>query len=311
VTVPAPTSAAGYAAWLASIDHRVWGGGDQCASVRLSTGRVLWVFADTTKAGPDGHSLGYFSHSSAWVQHGGDFTMTFPPNGNGILPNEPDGTWYWPSEIVQLPTGTILCSATHVAASGDSYAVIGQRACTLSVDASDHVSFGRWLNYWPSDVSKHWGAGMLVDGTTLRIYATRAGGPYNLHREVWHAAVPTSQIEVSSAWAYSATASIPMGATVGDALSAYRDANGKYHLITKNVFQGSVYDFASPQPHTAFTSAVKISGLDATLEPAAYNPAVHRGLTLASGKQLYTVCHNDSDSDWGNDHYRPTFHEAL
>lgn len=65
-TIPAPTTAAGYARLWSKLDPQQWGGGDISLSVQVPDGRIIWIYGDTFQAG---HIA--LSHSTAIVQDGG------------------------------------------------------------------------------------------------------------------------------------------------------------------------------------------------------------------------------------------------
>jgi len=144
-SVPAPTSAAGYAAMFAAVLTSQWGGADVSISVRVGATNV-WLYGDTisnvTSWSP---YVGGFVHSTAITQRYGCLHVSHA--GGQLLPNDPDGTWYWIKSAAAVDTTHLRVTADHVARTGTGawdFAVIGERTATAVLDSYGDVTFQAW-----------------------------------------------------------------------------------------------------------------------------------------------------------------------
>jgi len=297
VTAPAgcvlttPTTSAGYAMAI----HAVEQGGDATLSVRLPTGRVAWIFADTLFAD------GRFLHSTVIMQSGGCFTAV----GAQFLPSDPDGTYWWPEAATDLPDGTVLVVA------GDGFGP-NLRAAVAREKAGALV-FDHWLATWPQPWNGvSYSAALLVDGRTLLVYGTSSyGTPFAYGKQLWLASVPIASIADAQTWHLP---SAPLWGNAGDgvdtAVGAWKDGRGYHVLSLRNgVYgDGAVISLDSAAPSGPFAERVRF-----TYNPPGqlrYNVAVHPEARLAGGGMLVSINNNWADESysmhaWGT--YQPSF----
>jgi hypothetical protein len=283
-SLAAPRTAAGYAASM----HALPLGGDATLSVRLASGDVAWIFADTLIAGVG------MPHSTVVMQHGGCFSAT----RRQLLPNDRNGTYWWPTAATGLPGGSVLLTAT------DGYA--GHVRAALLTERGGVLSFASWLRYWPATgaAGPSWFAGLLVDRSTLWVYGTRiTGARYVFGKQLWLASVPLNGLVSGRGWVlgrHPIMGASPHG--VDTAVAPYRDARG-YHLITLSdgvLSNGPLVRLDGPTPAGPFTVRPLL-----TYNRAGqwrYNAAVHPEARLPDGKLLVTINNN---WPWGDVAHHP------
>jgi len=146
-TVPTPTSAAGYSAMFATVPAAQWGGADVSISVRVGPTNV-WLWGDTiSQVASWSPFVGRFVHSTAVTQRYGCLHVSHA--GAQLLPNDPDGTWYWIKSAAAIDTTHLRVTADHVERTGSGawdFAVIGQRTATAVLDAAGDVTFQAWTD---------------------------------------------------------------------------------------------------------------------------------------------------------------------
>ena len=274
-TVPAPATASGYAARL----DRLGQAGDATLTVRLRSGHVAWIFADTLMPG---HG---FLHSTVVMQHAGCFT----PSRTQLLPDDRDGTYWWPTAAAALPDGTVLVTA-----------IAGYTArlrAALCREVGGRLVFAAWLRSWPQPRDAHdtfFGTGLLVEGGRLLVYGTRqTGRDLVFGRELYLASVPLRGLATGTGWHRAATpiyGALPHGTDT--TVSAYRDARG-YHLLTlqDGVYgNGPLVSLDGPTPAGPFTAHPLLT-YDRPGQ-VHYNAAAHPEIRLAGGSLLVTINNN-------------------
>jgi hypothetical protein len=151
-------------------------GADVASSALLASGQVLWVGGDTLQDGqttfcsPTACAYGY-PHDSFWLQSApGSLTLTpvtravctspgVPagclPYGIQEIPNNADGTFYWPTGVVSTSSGIfVLC--VHMSA--DSSTELGSAIAVFSTTTLD---FDRIVNLPVNDM---WSSAVRVSG---------------------------------------------------------------------------------------------------------------------------------------------------
>lgn len=288
---PAPTTDAGYSRALRALPQ----GGDATLSVRLPSGRVAWIFADTL-----GPRIG-FVHSTVVLQRHGCFV----PSDRQLLPDDPNGRFWWPMAATALPGGSVLVAAT------DGYG--GHARAALCRETPAGLVFVRWLPYWPQGrAGLHWYAGLLLDGPTLRVYGTRhPGGRYVLDREVWAASVPVRGLLTGRGWRVG-TAPLVAPGGADDTVAAYRDRHG-YHLVTLQggpFGRGPLVSLDAARPAGPFTRRVLVARVPPRPGQWRYNAAVHPAVRLRDARLLVSVNNNWPIGDTGRHpvpSYQPSF----
>lgn len=271
--VSAPVTAAGYARAFAALGQ----GGDSTVSVRLPSGRVAWLFADTVIPGVG------IVHSTAVVQDGGCFTASRAT----LLPDDADGSYWWPTAAVALPDGRVIVTA------GNGFSGMRERAALL-VETPTGVEFRQWLGFWPQAWSARgplFGAGLLVDGGTLRVYGTALTGSFG--KQLYLASVPLGALGDPAAWTVDRRplwGAVPHG--VDTRAAPYRDAAG-YHVVT---IEDSVYGggpvIALDGPTAAGPFRARELFRYARPGQVRYDAEVHPEAALSGGLLLVTVNNN-------------------
>ena len=147
-----PATAREWGALFHSLPTDEWGGGDVSVSVRLASGRRLWMYGDTLSR------RNVFVHSSAIVTDARSIEVA--NGGQQILPVEPvvDGrrTVYWTETLTPLEGEYVLVTTTPVSlnvrslGSWDFHRVDARsRQGLLHVDAVGDVHFLGWVGWVP------------------------------------------------------------------------------------------------------------------------------------------------------------------
>lgn len=275
----APRTATQFAARV----NRLPQGGDVALSVPLPSGDVAWIYADTHIPGVG------MPHSTVIMQHKGCFTAT----RTQLLPDDRNGTFWWPIAATGLPDGDVLIVAT------DGYS--GHVRAALAVEFAGRLRFRAWLPYWPQSKASGptWFAGLLVDRKVLRVYGTRAtGAKYVFGKELWVASVPLGGLRSGKGWRlgnapiFQAT---PRG--VDTVVAPYRDAAG-YHLVT--LMDGVLGDGPVGQLDGATASGPFTVRTLFRYNPRGrfrYSVAVHPEARLSKDHLLLTISNNWPWSD--------------
>src|SRR3954447_26146129 len=180
--LPAPTTAAGYQAMFNAKSDSSWSGGDQAATVALPDGRVLWLFGDTVRGArlPDGsRAMGSaFVHNSALVQTGG--CLRALPAAAELIPNRPDGQWYWPlTGVVVGHRLVVLCArVTGTGTGGFDFRTTGVDAAVFDLSSGLPRLTGMVptpSSYTP-ETGFQLGQAVVRDGGWLYVYGSRREG---------------------------------------------------------------------------------------------------------------------------------------
>lgn len=275
---PAPVDAAGYSTAMNALPQ----GGDATLSVSLPSGHVAWIYGDTLMPGVG------MPHSTVIMQDRGCFRAS----RTQLLPDDADGTFWWPAAALVLPGGDVLVTAR------DGF---GQRVrAAIAREINGTLMFVRWLAYWPQPPTAdgpYYGDGLLLDGDQLRAYGTRLH-PGSFGKQLWLASVPVSSIGDPAAWQLGTRAVWGTGAHgVDTAIAAYRDSSG-YHLLTlqDSVYgNGPVIALDAPSAGGPFTARALFSY--SRPGQLRYNVAAHPEAALRGGELLVTVNNNWSLDD--------------
>lgn len=100
-----PASAEEYSSLWAGVDPAQWGAADVSLSVKMPSGKVVWLYGDTI-------STGRFVHSSAIVQRGRDLHVSF--GGTQLLPDEAPNVIYWVETARAVAWGKLEITAGQV-----------------------------------------------------------------------------------------------------------------------------------------------------------------------------------------------------
>lgn len=142
---PTPTSADGYQAMFRALPTDMWGAADVSISTRVGVYNV-WLFGDTISGVTSWSPFaGRFVRSTVVTQRYGCLHVSH--GGAQLLPNDPDGTWYWIKAAAPVDSTHLRVTADHVQRTGDtawSFKVIGERTATAVLDSSGDATFEAW-----------------------------------------------------------------------------------------------------------------------------------------------------------------------
>jgi|GEM_PF-3721902 hypothetical protein len=318
-STPAPDTASGFAAALDALPDDQWLAGDQALSVLLPGGGIVWLWGDTLRTNG-------FVHNSGILQTGGCLTV-LKSGASELIPNLPDGTWYWPSSAVTRGR-KLYVFVTHVRAAGgtNGFGPVGTDLAVFDVGLDGVPVFDRILPTPSSDAPQgqiHYGAAAAQgpDGYTY-VYGSRfVSGAFG--KAVYLARVPSVGLASLSAWRFwtgsgwsrdtSKAAQIvpPTPDGWSSSFSAFTDPSGGWVVLTKeNEFLGRyLISATAPNPWGPWTVSDLVD-ISSSVDHYLYTPLAHPEEHLASGKVLVTVCNGGPDAISDPAHrYRPTFME--
>jgi hypothetical protein len=130
---------------FAHVPTAQWGGADVAISVRVDS-MVVWLWGDTISAVRSWQPYhGRYVHSTAITQQGGCLHVSH--GGAQLLPDSPDGTWYWIASAAASGPHRMRITADRVRRSGAGYwgfKIVGRRTATAVVDGEGDVTFRSW-----------------------------------------------------------------------------------------------------------------------------------------------------------------------
>lgn len=270
---------------IQSVPMSVWGAGDGGFPIRLDANRTIWFYGDSFTVPLVG---GYnFIHSAAHLLTNGSFHVC--NGGNQIIPNDPDGVYYWPTGGVAVGPNRILVTSVAIRHFDDGHwEGVAFKAAYLNVTADGNLVFDRWLNYWPvytpADLIS-WGT-PVIDGENLVVFGW--GSPEApTNRRIVVATVKLSNVENASAWSIGTTPIRPE-AESGASCSAWKDGNTWRVITTEpffspDVFMYSATNLAGPWERKVLVQVPKI------FQTITYVPHWHPEIKLKNGKKLITL----------------------
>lgn len=145
----APTTAAGYQKmWNEQVSPDEWGGADVSLSVKLSDGRVVWLYGDTFSRNNG------FVHSTAIVQNGG--TLKVSNGGRQLLPNDKKfagrKSIYWITDAKASGGNKVKVTAQPMSVGDGGFSDFKPRSNLnrvglLKVLKNGNVKFIKWLKW--------------------------------------------------------------------------------------------------------------------------------------------------------------------
>ncbi len=337
--LPAPTTAAGWQAAFDGLNDASWSGADQGSSLRLPDGRLLWVFDDTFQGGeePDGsRSPGTrFVHNSLVLSDGGCLRGVTGPTGAEVVPDTPDGQWFWPLHAV-VDGGRLFLPSSRVArVTGpddvSSFSTDGTWLAELTLPAGGTPTFSRLWSTPASgtpDTTPQWGSAVAqADGYTYVYGTQRVAEPFVFGKALYVARVPAGKLTSLSAWRFwdgsrwvapAGSARAVKGAVggVSTSLSVWRAGDGTWRALTKkdDYLGQDVVLLRAPAP-TGPWSEVVVGTSPSGAQPGqtTYNAFGHPQVPLTDGGLLWSVSRND---DWADhladaDLYKPQFAQTA
>lgn len=142
--MPAPDTAAGYAAMMRALPTLQWGAADVAITEQVGPW-VVWLWGDTLSGVTSWDPwVGRMVHSSATTQRDGHLRVSH--GGAQLLPDDPDGSYFWIHSARAVDSYHLHISADHVRSTGPGpwdFEVIGFRTASALVSGGD-VTFDRW-----------------------------------------------------------------------------------------------------------------------------------------------------------------------
>lgn len=325
---PAPTGrrgikdAAAVNDLVAATDLPGWQAADIGASVRLSDGRIVWVFGDTLRRA--GSAAPPIVANSMLITSGLCVSQVVPESGGALLPDllpEHDAaTVYWPMSATVLRAGPdqdeliVLCSRIRRGTKAFDFGFLGTSAAVFEVGPLGVPRLLRIEQITPDDPSPdqiNWGAAATVHERWLYVYGTRLTSTNPFGRELHAARVPTTDPGTRSGWQFwdgdrwqgdvrRSTAVLAAAGGVSQTLSvdAVRSAAGGFVAVSKRDgdLGNFVYTWTSAGPTGPWTPRRAIrapAGFDTG--KLQYAPLAHPEVPLESGKLLVSISRNTTD----------------
>jgi len=329
-----------YARMFDAMGNWTWHAADGAGSRVGPNGARYWLFGDTIIGYADwagGFQDGRTMVSNTiLVQRGAELGPATWGNGQAAVPDSGDHR-YWTTDLLFGPehdegdcSAYVLCQRTH--GTVDGFVTDGAQIAQFSLaEGSDRLVFKRM---WPTPTTLdametteiQWSCGMETEGEYVYVYGYRqagAGVGYTTPHRTYVARVPADylirptrwQFWDGRAWCSDKQYAAPL---LDGQLTSVRRIGGKWVFAHKPWHGwGSVIKLlTASQPQGPFTALPDIPSAGGTTlggHPyVTYNPTVHAGLSLASGKALLAVSHNGGFADIFAEHtlYRPEWLEV-
>lgn len=291
------------------VDASVWGGADGGFSVVMPDGRSIWVYSDTYTETP--MAYGVFIHQTVHSLENSGFKIQ--NRGGSFLPNESDGTFYWPASGVAVGPNKILMAVSGIQATGSGYfdfIGVSVRACYVTVTDKGDLVFDRWLSYWPTGSGQNettWNA-IYLDGSTLYVFGPKwdVGSP---GRKILVAQVPLANVENASSWLFGIDPIRPES-DYGAGLSVRKDGNTWRIVTCENFLSADVYLLES-QSITGPWSRKTLFQIFADKDMLTYLPMWHPELKLQNGREVVSYSRNSGVPGKSPTVSRPEFVEVI
>jgi hypothetical protein len=300
---------------VAATDLPGWQAADIGASVRLSDGRIAWVFGDTVRK-PG--LVPPIVANSMLITSGLCVSQLVPVGRGPMLPDVDSSTVYWPMSATVLRSEPgrdhliVLCSRIRRGTKAYDFTFLGTSAAVFEVTPLGVPRLVRIDQITPDDSSRdqiNWGAAAVVDGDRLYVYGTRlTGRKLSFGRELHVARVPAADPGNRRKWQFwdgagwqsdvgKSVEVLPADGGVSQTLSVdvVRD-----HFVAVSKRDGDlgnfVYTWTSSGPTGPWTPRRAIRapiGFDTgSLQ---YAPLAHPEVPLDSGELLVSISRNTTD----------------
>ena len=297
-----------------AIDLPTWQAGDIGASGRLSDGRLVWLFGDTTRPTLNPPIVA----NSMLVSSGKCISQLLGSDQGPVIPDVSADVVRWPMSVaIGRQHGhdvvLVLCSRIDRGNSGSfGFTFLGTSAAVFEVEKDRAPQLEKVVDITPDSRSKtqvNWGAAATVHGGWFYVYGTRlTGHPYDFGRELYLARTPAAdpgnrkrwQVWDGAGWsskAARAAAVLPSRGGVSQTLSV-DNIGGRWVAVSKRDGDISdfVYKWTAPNPWGPWTPVKELKapgGFDTgNLE---YAPLAHPEVTLKSGELLVSISRNTTD----------------
>jgi hypothetical protein len=300
---------------VAATDLPGWQAADIGASVRLSDGRIAWVFGDTLRTGALSPPI---VANSMLITSGLCVSQLVPADRGPMLPDAAPDTVYWPMSASVLRLGRdedtliVLCSRIRRGSKAYDFTFLGTSAAVFEIGTLGVPRLSRIEQITPDDpslVQINWGAAAVVHGGWLYVYGTRlTGKKLSFGRELHVARVPTAdpgnrktwQFWDGRGWQRDVRASAPvLPAEGGVSQTMSVDVvQGRFVAVSKRDgdLGNFVYTWTSDGPTGPWRPRRAIpapAGFDTGV--LQYAPLAHPEVPLDSGQLLVSISRNTTD----------------
>jgi hypothetical protein len=300
---------------VAAADLVGWQAADIGASVRLSDGRIAWVFGDTLRRSSLSPAI---VANSLLITSGLCVSQLVPADKGAVIPDVDARTVYWPMSATVLRAGPdedeliVLCSRIRRGSQAYDFGFLGTSAAVFEIGPLGPPHLLRIEQITPDDPSReqiNWGAASLVRGDRLYVYGTRlTGEKLAFGRELHVARVPTADPGNRSGWEFwdgrrwqpdvaRSAAILPAQGGVSQTLSV-DVVHDQFIAVSKRDgdLGNFVYTWTSDGPTGPWTPRRAIrapAGFDTGA--LQYAPLAHPEIPLDSGQLLVSISRNTTD----------------
>ena len=300
---------------VATTDLAGWQAADIGASVRLSDGRIAWVFGDTLRRSSLSPAI---VANSMLITSGLCVSQVVPADRGAVLPDADSRTVYWPMSATVLRAGPdedeliVLCSRIRRGSQPFDFTFLGTSAAVFEVGALGVPRLRTIERITPDDVSPdqiNWGAASVVHGDRLYVYGTRlTGQKFSFGRELHVARAPTSDPGNRKGWQFwdgtrwqgdvrASAAVLAADGGVSQTLSVDVVQDAFLAVSKRDGDLGNfVYTWTSDGPTGPWTPRRAIrapAGFDTGA--LQYAPLAHPEVPLDSGELLVSISRNTTD----------------
>ncbi|GAA2155208.1 hypothetical protein GCM10009844_42000 [Nocardioides koreensis] len=298
----------------ASVDLPGWQAGDIGASGRLSDGRLVWLFGDTTRTKLEPPIVA----NSMLVSSGRCVSQLVTKEKGPVIPDVSPNVVRWPMSVaVGRSQGhdvvLVLCSRIDRGHSGSfGFTFLGTTAAVFTVEDGQAPQPDKVVDITPDSRNQeqvNWGAASTVHGRWFYVYGTRlTGQQYDFGRELYLARTPAAdpgnrkrwQVWDGSGWSSKppqAVAVLPSQGGVSQTLSV-DSLGGQWVAVSKRDGDISdfVYKWTAPNPWGPWTPVKELKapgGFDTG--NLKYAPLAHPEVPLKSGDLLVSISRNTTD----------------
>ena len=298
----------------ASVDLPGWQAGDIGASGRLSDGRLVWLFGDTTRTKLEPPIVA----NSMLVSSGRCVSQLVDAQKGPVVPDVSPNVVRWPMSVAVGRQGghdviLVLCSRIDRGHSGSfGFTFLGTSAAAFTVKAGEAPQLLKVVDITPDSRDEeqvNWGAAVTFHAGWYLVYGTRlTGQKYDFGRELYVARTPAADPGNRKRWQFwdgrrwqshveQARAVLPSEGGVSQTLSV--DSVGD-HFVAVSKRDGDISDFVykwtAPDPWGPWTPVKELKapgGFDTG--NLKYAPLAHPEVPLKSGELLVSISRNTTD----------------
>jgi hypothetical protein len=295
-----------------------WAAADGTGSVALGDGRTLWLFGDTLVRTPAGGLD--FVRNSAVLQDGRRATTllsgTAADPDSLFAPTARD-EWYWPAAgIADGDDLLVFAERMHETTTGaPGWNFTSRGTDIVRLDPDDLSVRGRVS--LPTSGDTDWGTALVAAGAHTYVYGFKGGDGFDRHAVVargrtGHLDDEPLEYWDGRHWSANEADAAPIADGVSNAFSVLRLPDGRYAMVSQELFFGTrLQASTAPTPHGPWSAWHTIDQGPAKREGTiSYNALVHPEAT-ADGTLLVSWNRNRADASIPGadqlDDYRPVF----